>query len=138
MFRPLFIRSSSGRKPWPNRTYITIRIHKHNNKNTYLTKLKKSVQNTQKFTWTRLVAHGILRQLTSAVNNINFINYRQVTTFLTTVMPEKRLFKGAKMDSIKFIAGQALSIYQHKNVRTEILKCCADISFKLLAPQFYI
>jgi hypothetical protein len=35
------------------------------------------------------------------------------------------------MDIIKFIAGQANSIYQYKNVRTKILKCCADISFNL-------
>jgi hypothetical protein len=33
------------------------------------------------------------------------------------------------MDIIKFIAGQAYSIFQYKNVRTKILKCCADISF---------
>ena len=31
------------------RTYITIRIHKHNNKNTYLTKLNKSIQNIQPY-----------------------------------------------------------------------------------------
>jgi hypothetical protein len=33
------------------------------------------------------------------------------------------------MESIKFIASQAHSIFQYKNVRTNILKCCADISF---------
>jgi hypothetical protein len=33
------------------------------------------------------------------------------------------------MDSIKFIAGQACSIYQYKNLRTKILKWYADISF---------
>jgi hypothetical protein len=30
------------------------------------------------------------------------------------------------MDTIKFIAGKSNSIYQYKNVRTKILKCCAD------------
>ena len=32
-----------------NRTYITIKIHKQNNNNTYLTELKKSIQNTQPY-----------------------------------------------------------------------------------------
>jgi len=32
-----------------NRTYITIRIHKHNNKNTKLTKLNKSIKNIQPY-----------------------------------------------------------------------------------------
>ena len=32
-----------------NRTYITIRIHKHNNKNTQFTKLNRSTQNTQPY-----------------------------------------------------------------------------------------
>jgi hypothetical protein len=39
------------------------------------------------------------------------------------------------MESIKFIAGQAYSIFQYKNVRTKILKCCADISFNKLPVQ---
>ena len=32
-----------------NRTYITIRIHKHNNKNTQFTKLNKNIQNIQPY-----------------------------------------------------------------------------------------
>ena len=37
-----------------SRTYITIRIHKHNNKNTYFTKLNKSIQNIQPYKLTML------------------------------------------------------------------------------------
>jgi hypothetical protein len=33
------------------------------------------------------------------------------------------------MEHIKFIASQAQSIFQYKNVKTKLLKCCADISF---------
>jgi hypothetical protein len=33
------------------------------------------------------------------------------------------------MEHIKFIASQALSIYKYKNIRTKLLKCCANISF---------
>jgi len=33
------------------------------------------------------------------------------------------------MASIKFIASQARTIFQYKNTRTKILKCCANIYF---------
>ena len=33
------------------------------------------------------------------------------------------------MISLKFIASQARSIYQYKNLKIKVLKCCSDISF---------
>ena len=33
------------------------------------------------------------------------------------------------MTSIKFIASQACTIFQYKNIRTKVLKCCANIYF---------
>ena len=33
------------------------------------------------------------------------------------------------MGSAKFIASQARSIYQYKNLRIKVLKCCADTFF---------
>ena len=33
------------------------------------------------------------------------------------------------MASIKFIASQARTIFQYKNTRTKVLKCCANIYF---------
>ena len=33
------------------------------------------------------------------------------------------------MASLKFIASQARSIHQHKNLKTKVLKCCAHIFF---------
>ena len=31
------------------------------------------------------------------------------------------------MAPIKFVASQARSIYQYKDIRTKVLKCCVDI-----------
>ena len=33
------------------------------------------------------------------------------------------------MASVNFMASQARSIYQYKNLRVKVLKCCADIFF---------
>jgi len=33
------------------------------------------------------------------------------------------------MASLKFIASQARSIHQYKNLKIKVLKCCADIFF---------
>ena len=38
-------RTTQWKQNMQNRTYITVRIHKHNNKNTQFTKLNKSIQN---------------------------------------------------------------------------------------------
>jgi len=39
------------------------------------------------------------------------------------------------MASINFIASQAKSINQYKNLRTKIMKCCANIYFNPLNPE---
>jgi len=33
------------------------------------------------------------------------------------------------MDPIKFVAGQAYSMKQYRNIRTKVMKCCANIYF---------
>jgi len=33
------------------------------------------------------------------------------------------------MDPVKFVACQAYSISQYRNIRTKIMKCCANIYF---------
>ena len=41
------------------------------------------------------------------------------------------------MASVTFIASQARSIYQHRNLRIKVPKCCTDIVFNLLAPELF-
>ena len=36
---------------------------------------------------------------------------------------------GYTVASVKFIASQARSLYQHKKLNVKVLKCCADIFF---------
>ena len=46
------------------------------------------------------------------------------------------------MASIKFIASQARTVFQYKNTRIEVLKCCANVYFnkecliKRIVPSF--
>ena len=42
-------RTTQGKQNMQNRTHITIRIHKRNNKNIWFTKLNKSIQNIQPY-----------------------------------------------------------------------------------------
>jgi len=52
-----------------NRTYITIRIHKHNNENTQFTKSNRSVQNIQPYIqgiYARAVVYSLLSLLFEA------------------------------------------------------------------------
>jgi len=39
------------------------------------------------------------------------------------------------MASFKFIASQAKSVNQYMNLRTKIMKCCANIYFNPLTPN---
>jgi hypothetical protein len=58
-----------------NITYITIRIHKHNNKNTQFTKLNRSIQNI-------LTALNTYKRAYKTYSDLKHPAFREVTLFL--------------------------------------------------------